>query len=819
MRQGFVKNPLLHKVFLTIFRIRYKIFSFYCLRSFVMKKFLFLFTLCVFITLNAETIDIEIPDVRFTESGGFVVPTVEGFELDGTAEDLVLPFKKMFFASEIEKIEILKHHKIVTKAPLKKGEPLFRMIDMKKVPVVKSKQRKLPSVSKFTFNHRSTFKRKNRQFVFDFYPVIPAGGSEIIKIDKIRVHTKGRALLPQINTQSRNSLLILTTEYFLRESTEINNYIEAKMADGFNVDVATENSYGGGTLTGRERFFKIREYLKSVYQNYDFLLIIANPSPSGDEVPMLVTRPCETDMPSYDNVPTDIFYGELTEDIDSNGNGIYGESEDYITLSFELIVGRIPIYGQSARNADKILARTVKFIKERPANAEIRRRLLFPATISYYENQDGQYMPKMDGAYIVEYLRNRSIKEPFTSKALVEYAGLDPSEFAGVEDPITYDSVLENFNNGYGVVFWMGHGETNRSVRTIWRYDRNGSGYADTYELASEDFVDTNLIGKTGKELHFVFQGSCLNGTIEAAGSLAYAMLQKTSVGVVGASQVSYGAIWKDYDLSSQDIFAYGTVFTDALVNNRIPAQVLFETKENWSDWSVLLTDKYETNYLGDPSLRINVRSCVEDSECDDMIYCNGAEKCVDGFCEKVSGAVPCAASENPCETNKCDEATKSCRAMPKADGSYCSADENMCISGRQCISGKCESMDEKDCSYLDSFCAKGECNPKTGECVKTSVNEGVKCSTGQFCVKNEVCAGGLCKGEEPDYPAAAVCNKMDCSEFDGFVEIADQSQNWDACTTKDGKKGYCSYGLCTATNNSDEESKSSSDGCSVLFL
>lgn len=787
----------------------------------MIKKIMLLSAIFFFSLVKAETIDIDIPDVTFTESDGYVIPVIDGFELDGTGEEIVLPFKKMFFASEIKKVEILKQHEVDLKMLLRKGSPLYRMIDMKKASPKKKYERKLPSLSKFTFNHRSTFKRDMRQFVFDFYPVIPKGVSKIIKIDKIRVHTKGSAehsIFPMRNTENGKSLLILTTEYFLKESKEIENYIEAKRADGFNVEIATENTYGGGTLTGRERFMKIRNYLKSVYKNYDFLLIIANPSPNGEEVPMLVTLPCETDEPSYDKVPTDIFYAELTEDLDFDGDGTYGEYEDNITFAFELIVGRIPVYNRRVVDADEILARTVKFIKSKPSDSLNRRKILFPTTISYYENQDGQlYMPKMDGAYVAEYLRNNAVKEPFSSKLLVEHSGKEPSEFAVSEDAITKNSVLSNFNEGYGVVFWMGHGESTFSVRTIYRNDYNKNGHPDSYELDSEVFVDTDTVKKTTNELSFVFQGSCLNGTIETPGSLAYTMLLKTSVGVVGASQVSYGSIFKDYYLGSQDIFSYGAVFTNALVKNNIPAEVLFNTKEVWSDDNVRLTVKHETNYLGDPSLNLNVKACSFDSDCDDQLYCNGLEVCKNGFCEKAAEAIKCEKSENSCEMNVCSEAAKACKIEVKSDGSYCDSSDNLCISGRQCFSGKCEDIDPKDCSYLDSECTMGACDPETGDCQKIPVHEGFSCSTGKFCVKDEVCSKGLCKGKEPDYPEAEICNKMDCSEFDGFVNIPDSSQNWDECTTEDGKNGYCSYGSCL--ESSYQETKSFSSGCSLLFF
>ena len=726
----------------------------------IKKSFLFLVSALFFTTVSAYTVEIDVPEVTFNVKNGFTVPNIEGFELDGTGEETVLPFKKMVFGSAVTKIEIVKKHEITLEAPLKKGGALYRLSDMHKIDPSAFGRREMPSLSKFTFDRKPSFKRDKQIFSFDFYPVIPISGNKAVKIDRIRVTTKEKSLLPMANTKSGNSLLILTTEYFLAGSEQIENYIAAKKDDGFNVSVATEKDYEGGNLKGVKRVEKIREYLKSVYRNYDFLLIIAGTAPNGDEVPMLVTKPCVTGEPDYDDVPTDIFYAELSEDIDSNGNGIYGEYDDLNEgFEFELIVGRIPIYGKNVKNADKILARTVDFIKEKPSKAEYRRKILFPATISYYARQDFQdYIPKMDGAYIAEYLMKNSIKDSFSTKLLVEKEGIDPSEFTD-EEALTYDSMLANINQGFGTVFWQAHGLPDCSARTIWYNDQNGNGIPETYnyELYSDDFVDNNLTNEITAVNPFIFQASCLNGSIQSEGSLAYNMLRKTAVGVVGASQVSYGLIFSDYDLSSQDIFAYGTVFTDALVNNKVPAEVLFETKEKWSYRDVLLTVKYEINYLGDPSLKLNIRTCSADSDCDDSVFCNGREICVEGFCEKESGSMPCLESAE-CEKSICDESKKSCKTSPLPDGSFCGEPENACAGGRECRSGKCTDIDLKDCSEFESECSAGTCSPESGECVSTPVNEG------------------------------------------------------GSCTTADGKEGFCGSGECTPK-------KSSSSGCSVVIF
>lgn len=212
------------------------------------------------------------------------------------------------------------------------------------------------------------------------------------------------------------------------------------------------------------------------------------------------------------------------------------------------------------------------------------------------------------------------------------------------------------------------------------------------------------------------------------------------------------------------------------------------------------------------------MRQCNSDTDCDDSIFCNGLEVCVEGFCEKLANSIPCPDQGIECESNVCDETTKSCKLSPMPDGSFCGIPENACIGGKHCLSGKCTDINITDCSHLDSECSKGSCDPESGECLRIPEKEGEPCNSGKICVKDEVCTQGFCEGEAPDMPEAAECNKTECTESNGFFEVSDPSQNWNDCTTSDGREGYCDYGICTAKKQQKKESSSSS-GCSVVIF
>ncbi len=786
-----------------------------------MKKIFVLLSLLTLSHLYGAVLEIDVPEPVFEWSGNEVVPVIEGYTLDGTGEKIVIPYKTLRFPSKVVKIEILEKKEIKTPASLKKGAPLYRLYDMGKVMPVSTKDTFLPSERNFYFPRKPTLRRGVKEYPLKFYPVIPVADNKIVYIKKIRVHLEEGDAQILSPTFGRDSMLILTSEAFVSRSKELSNFIDTKRSQGFKIEVATEKDYKAEGLSGLERAMAIREWLLTVYKEYYFLLIIADPSPRGTDVPMIVARPNIGEVEKrYEETATDVFYGELTEDIDKNRNGIPGERADNITLAFELVVGRIPFYNERYEDADKILARTVRYIKKKPSEAQYRREILFPTTIAYYAQQDGQmFTPKMDGAYVARYIEERIMGDTFSSRVLVETEGADPSEYSDIEESINYDSMLEAWNDNYGIIYWMGHGLPSVTVRTVWLGDRSGSGFPSSWDMKSDAFVTSDMTMDFGDHTSpFVFQGSCLNGKVENDRNLGFYTLLNSAVGVITSTQVAYGSIRKDYDLSSQDLFAYGVAFVEALTKNRFPAMVLQQKKESWSNHSVLLTMKYGVNYLGDPSLHLNSELCEKDSDCDDGLFCNGKEKCVNGFCERSFDALPCGQDTgNICTESVCDEKTESCIVRNRIDGTYCGEKKDNCFEGKKCFEGECIDWGKTDCSHLDSECGAGYCSPDTGKCEVENLNEGKECDDDNFCTEDSRCAQGECKGSNKDLPDPKPCTRVVCDKYlKEFSFLMDNSQNWEKCFRESGEEGYCYYGACKVTGTSE---KSSSSGCSVIIF
>ena len=103
---------------------------------------------------------------------------------------------------------------------------------------------------------------------------------------------------------------------------------------------------------------------------------------------------------------------------------------------------------------------------------------------------------------------------------------------------------------------------------------------------------------------------------------------------------------------------------------------------------------------------------CSSDDECDDGLYCNGQETCIDGSCQ-VGTPVTCTDDGVFCNGSEvCNEATQQCGSSgnPCGTGTTCDEGLNQCVS--QCGNGVCDAGE--NCSSCPSDCISG---PNGGTC------------------------------------------------------------------------------------------------------
>jgi hypothetical protein len=96
------------------------------------------------------------------------------------------------------------------------------------------------------------------------------------------------------------------------------------------------------------------------------------------------------------------------------------------------------------------------------------------------------------------------------------------------------------------------------------------------------------------------------------------------------------------------------------------------------------------------------------------------------------------------------------------------------------------------DCTGLDGPCARGECDPDTGDCVAVAIFEGDVCDDGDNCTHTDVCAAGLCVGDPVVCPPEAdPCQPVGCNATSGDCQVtvladATPCDDSNACTSSD---------------------------------
>ncbi|MCP4664104.1 MAG: M20/M25/M40 family metallo-hydrolase [bacterium] len=150
---------------------------------------------------------------------------------------------------------------------------------------------------------------------------------------------------------------------------------------------------------------------------------------------------------------------------------------------------------------------------------------------------------------------------------------------------------------------------------------------------------------------------------------------------------------------------------------------------------------------------------CTSDPQCDDGLYCNGAETCNAGTCQ-AGTAVVCDDGVS-CTVDSCNEGTDSCDYTPNdglcANGLYCDGAET-CDAVLGCQVGTAIDCDDAIACTADS------CNEGTDSCDNVP-NHGL-CANGVFCDGAEVCdqALGCQAGTPPSCDDGVGCTVDSCN-------------------------------------------------------
>lgn len=434
--------------------------------------------------------------------------------------------------------------------------------------------------------------------------------------------------------ESRPGLLIVTTAAIRDASALLPDFVAEKERAGLRVRVAVEDEWGGAGLEGVARATALRTWLAGVAADFRYLLLIGDGHPRYGDVPMITVWPRHA-WPSSScggafaldcrSCETDAMYADLDGDWDLDGDGLPGEhghddGAGGIDFEPELIVGRIPVYFADGTEADRALEHAIARTEAPDPDPAWRTRLLLPAAWYYFKGQrlqSGAVVRPVDGADVAEWVRTHlavpgALDVTFTR--MYEADGVSPSAHAS-DVALSEDALIEQWNEGAGMVFWLAHGLPLGVSRMVWSADDDKDGAADDAEIRIPPLLTSeSALRLDGTRGAFVVAASCEVGSADVPGHLAHRLLLAGgAVGMVASSSVTPGDA-TDYpegavqiDPTTLGATNGGVRFFEKLLAGRTGAQAWAEVRLELgtADGSETYAARMMLNYFGDPTLRL----------------------------------------------------------------------------------------------------------------------------------------------------------------------------------------------------------------------
>jgi hypothetical protein len=429
----------------------------------------------------------------------------------------------------------------------------------------------------------------------------------------------------------RRSLLIVTTSAIAQGSQQLAAFAAAKRQRGLAVTIATENDYGGPGEQGVVRALRIRDWLRSQYRAYGFLLLIGDPETQYGDVPMLKVWPrddlgnacggidCETSG-------TDAFYANPNGNWDLDGDGRYAEygvddGPGGVDLWPELTVGRIPVYFGDTGELDRTLEHLMAYMNADPGQLAYRLRALFAKSFVFFKGEiffpnTPPIADSVDTAQVSEWFITNYLppERGVSYTRLYEREGHVTSQFPS-EGALTEDNFINEWKNGYGMIWWGGHGAPTQVVRTVWTADANQNDAADAAELATPTLIKTEDAARLeGTPGGFVVATSCYVGRAEVPNALSYTLLRYgAAVGVVASSapasadEGAFASMGSSLDRSRFDVDRLGVIVFDGLIRGEAAGELVTRARIELGPSNDIdsFQEKLMLNFYGDPTLTL----------------------------------------------------------------------------------------------------------------------------------------------------------------------------------------------------------------------
>ena len=361
----------------------------------------------------------------------------------------------------------------------------------------------------------------------------------VINFDQFSDLYNGSVIKLPSDISAATGFIIITTSNIVNSSSKLADFVAHKQTLGFDVSVITEAEFGGGT--GDMAAENIRTWLQNNYiaMNIEYVMLIGDPKTSGGDIPMKMLWPI-SDRES----PSDFYFADLTGNWDLDGDGLYGETDDFgtggIDLAAEVLVGRIPYYG-NIDDLDYILDKTILY-EATQSIADWRQNILLPmepsdaSTPGYHLGETIKY----DFAEPNSWGSHRIYDET--------YGLIPPPETT----PTNYTNVSNIWeNNPFGLVVWWTHGSSTSAV--------------DIMTSANAAMLDDNYPS-------FTFQVSCHNSYPTVSNNLSYALLKNGGINTIGATRVSWYYVGQTYFVNSPSNAGMSYEYSERIIHDGMTA-------------------------------------------------------------------------------------------------------------------------------------------------------------------------------------------------------------------------------------------------------
>ena len=416
----------------------------------------------------------------------------------------------------------------------------------------------------------------------------------------------GAATARKSGAVSGEVFVVMTTDAIFSESSDLYGLVPHKQALGYEVHTVTETKVDGlaaatgwNEVTGQAPNGKADRMRKWLQDNYvsmgiKYVLLIGNPDPAADELPMK-----QLHYQAY-VYPVDCFFSDLTGNWDVDANGLYGNETNDVELAGgvdlvpEVYVGRIPVYASDAEWRGILRGIVRKIIHyELETRIDWRRAGLLPESFSNLDT---------DGGWLGYHMENNVLSpQGYDAYTLYEQGSVDAnydSVLASDEELLANATARRWMTNDFGTVLWWAHG-----------WSRGAVVYTggDVYNSAQCPLIDDSRPAA-------VFMASCSCGEPSDSYNISYAMLRDGGIASVAAGQVSwfYSCQWSPSEAKGMNASMGYDFMRKVVADGTTFGQALAEVKSEVVGW---WNNRYTFSLYGDPSLSIDDQGADADSD------------------------------------------------------------------------------------------------------------------------------------------------------------------------------------------------------------